>query len=384
MYFLYFIFLFFINFGKVAFLLANDIETSSVDYAILMDFDTSEILYQKNMDEISAPSSMTKIMTAYVIFELLESGDISIDDKFKVSVRAWRQDGTRMFLEPEWRVSVDDLLKGLLAVSGNDAAIVLAEGSLGSIDNFVERMNKTAKKLGMKNTHFNNPNGLYEKTHYMSVYDLAILSRALLQNYKKYYDKYFSIKSFTYNEITQKNKNILLNEYNGTDGIKTGYTEQGKYSMSASAEKCDKRLIVVVNGAKNEKERANVVKNLFNYGFSNYKCLNLFKNGDIVGEVEVMFGENNQKAKAYVKNNVVYPVKIGNIENIGVNILYDKYISAPIKKDDVIGKLRIIDKDIIIEYDLYSKDDIQEISKWNKIKTLLLYNFNKLIYFWKK
>ena len=151
MYFLYFIFLFFVNFGKVAFLLANDIETSSVDYAILMDFDTSEILYQKNMDEISAPSSMTKIMTAYVIFELLESGDISIDDKFKVSVRAWRQDGTRMFLEPEWRVSVDDLLKGLLAVSGNDAAIVLAEGSLGSIDNFVERMNKTAKKLGMKN-----------------------------------------------------------------------------------------------------------------------------------------------------------------------------------------------------------------------------------------
>lgn len=383
MYFLYFVLLSLLfQFTNISKLNAHITNLES-DYAILMDFDTSEILYEKNKDEISAPSSMTKIMTAYVIFELIESGDININDKFKVSVRAWRQDGTRMFLEPEWRVSIDDLLKGLLVVSGNDAAIVLAEGSLGSIENFVDRMNETAKRLGMKNTHFSNPNGLYEKTHYMSVHDLAILSSALIQNYKKYYDKYFSIRSFTYNNVSQKNKNLLLSEYRGADGIKTGYTEQGKYSVSASAEKCDKRLIAVVNGSRNEKERLSEIKSLFDYGFSAYRCLNLFKNGDIVGEADVLFSKN-QKAVMYVKQDINYPIKNTNIDGISVKVVYNKYIAAPIKKDDVIGKLRIIDKDIITEYDIYSKNDVKEVSKWNKFRILLFYNFRKLIYFWKK
>lgn len=363
-------------------LVAKSINITS-DYAVLTDFDTGEILYEKNKDEISAPSSMTKIMTAYVIFELIESGNININDKFKVSVRAWRQDGTRMFLEPEWRVSVDDLLKGLLAISGNDAAVTLAEGSLGSIENFVNRMNETAKRLGMKNTHFNNPNGLYEKTHYMSVYDLAILSRALIQNYIEYYNKYFSIKSFSYNSVSQKNKNSLLTEYEGADGIKTGYTEQGKYSITASAEKCDKRLIVVVNGSKNEKERIKEAKLLLNYGFSQYKCLNLFKENDVVGETEVL-SSNKQKVIMYVKQDINYPINNVNIDDISVKIIYNKYITAPIRKDEVIGKLRIIDRDTITEYDLYSKNEIKDIAKFDKIKMLLIYNLKKLIFFWKR
>lgn len=363
-------------------LAAKSINITS-DYAVLTDFDTGEILYEKNKDEISAPSSMTKIMTAYIIFELIESGNININDKFKVSVRAWRQDGTRMFLEPEWRVSVDDLLKGLLAISGNDAAVTLAEGSLGSIENFVNRMNETAKRLGMKNTHFNNPNGLYEKTHYMSVYDLAILSRALIQNYIEYYNKYFSIKSFSYNSVSQKNKNSLLTEYEGADGIKTGYTEQGKYSITASAEKCDKRLIVVVNGSKNEKERIKEAKLLLNYGFSQYKCLNLFKENDVVGETEVL-SSNKQKVIMYVKQDINYPINNVNIDDISVKIIYNKYITAPIKKDEVIGKLRIIDRDTITEYDLYSKNEIKDIAKFDKIKMLLIYNLKKLIFFWKR
>lgn len=363
-------------------LFAQTIDIAS-NYAVLMDFDTGEVLYEKNKDEISAPSSMTKIMTAYVIFELIESGNISINDKFKVSVRAWRQDGTRMFLEPEWRVSVDDLLKGLLAISGNDAAVTLAEGSLGSIENFVNRMNETAKKLGMKNTHFNNPNGLYEKTHYMSVYDLAILSRALIQNYREYYNKYFSIKSFSYNNVNQKNKNSLLTEYAGADGIKTGYTEQGKYSITASAEKCDKRLIAVVNGSKNERERINEAKSLLNYGFSNYKCLNLFKEDDVVGETEALFS-NKKRIIMYLKQDINYPINNANIDDISVKVVHDKYIAAPVKKDDVVGKLRIIDKDIITEYNLYSKNEIKDIAKFDKIKTLLVYNFKRLIFFWKR
>ncbi len=363
-------------------LFAQTIDIAS-NYAVLMDFDTGEVLFEKNKDEISAPSSMTKIMTAYVIFELIESGSININDKFKVSVRAWRQDGTRMFLEPEWRVSVDDLLKGLLAISGNDAAVTLAEGSLGSIENFVNRMNETAKKLGMKNTHFNNPNGLYEKTHYMSVYDLAILSRALIQNYREYYNKYFSIKSFSYNNVNQKNKNSLLTEYAGADGIKTGYTEQGKYSITASAEKCNKRLIAVVNGSKNERERINEAKSLLNYGFSNYKCLNLFKEDDVVCETEALFS-NKKRIIMYVKQDVNYPINNTNIDDISVKVVHDKYITAPVKKDDVVGKLRIIDKDIITEYNLYSKNEIKDIAKFDKIKTLLIYNLKRLIFFWKR
>lgn len=333
--------------------------------AILMDFNTGEILYQKNMNEIIAPSSMTKIMTAYLIFDMLENKEININDKFRVSVRAWRQPGTRMFLEPEWRINVDELLKGLLIVSGNDAAIALAEGSTGSIDNFVIKMNEVARELGMNDTNFTNPSGLYEKTHYTTVHDFAILTRALIKKHHKYYKKYFSQREFTFNNITQRNRNLLLTEYRGADGVKTGFTDQGKYSITASVERNGKRFIAVIGNATNERIRLTQCKQLFDYAFRQYQHIDLYKRNNVVGEVGLYFGLD-AKVPVYTKTDIVYSTKKSKIDNLKINLVYDKYLTAPIKKDDKIAKLRIVNGNFLIEYDLYSTKDVKAISKFKK------------------
>lgn len=369
-------FLFFIFYSNIIFALES-IE-DDIKYAVLMDYDTSEILYEKNKDEITAPSSTTKIMTAYVIFDMLESGKFTLNDKFRVSVRAWRQEGTRMFLEPDWKISIDELLKGLIIVSGNDSAITLAEGSTGTIDNFVEIMNKTAENLGMKNTHFTNPNGLYEKNHYMSVYDLALLSQALIKNHNKYYKRYFSQTSYSFNNINQKNRNWLLLEYDGADGLKTGFTDYGKYSISASVNKHGKRLIAVINGASSERERTNYTKKLFNYGYEQYKYIDLYKNEDIVGEVNVLFGKN-KTVPAYTKQDITYSTKASAIKNIKVEFVANKYLQAPIKKDDIIGELHIIDTNRTTKINLFALNDVEVATRLKKIKSLFIYNSKKLI-----
>lgn len=350
----------------------------NADYAILMDYETNEILYQKNIDEIIAPSSMTKIMTAYVIFDMLENKEIKLNDLFKVSVKAWKEAGSRMFLEPEWRVSVDDLLKGLLVVSGNDAAIVLAEGSSGSIENFVNRMNKTAANLGLNNTNFVNPNGLYASTHYMSVRDLAILTKALVKNHYKYYKKYFSIVNYNFNGINQKNRNWLLTEYKGTDGVKTGFTDQGKYSMVASTERNGKRFIAVLAGAESERDRINQTKKLLDFGYNQYQYISLFDKGDIVAEINVFFSKTG-KVPIYTKDNIFYSTKKSRIDNLRVNLIYDRYKSAPIKKDEKVAELRIVDGNFVKKYDLYAENDVEPTTKFEKFKTLFKYYASSIL-----
>ncbi|MDR2077621.1 MAG: D-alanyl-D-alanine carboxypeptidase [Rickettsiales bacterium] len=352
------------------------------EHAILMDFDTGEILYRKKADDIVAPSSTTKIMTAYVIFSMLEEKLFSIDDKFKVSIRAWRQDGTRMFLEPEWKVSVDNLLMGAIVVSGNDAAITLAEGSSGTIANFVKKMNETAKVLNLTNTHFENPTGLYEKTHYVSVYDLAILSRALIKDYGQYYSRYFPQQLFTFNNITQKNRNTLLTEYDGADGIKTGHTEQGKYSMVASVNKKGKRLIAVVARAETEKSRTEDVKTLMNHGFGQYRYLELFKKGDVVGSTNVFLSDKN-RVRFYANKDIIYVTKKSEIDGIRVNLVYDKYIFRPVKKNDKIAQLVISDGNSVTKYDLYAEKSVRGIGSFKKFLNLFFYNFKRLILFFR-
>ena len=347
-------------------------------YAVLLDYDTMDILYKKNMNEITAPSSTTKLMTAYIIFDLLEENKINLNDKFKVSIRAWRQEGTRMFLEPEWKISVDELLKGLIIVSGNDAAVVLAEGAAGNIDDFVVLMNKKAKELGMENTNFVNPNGLYEKNHFMSVYDLGLLSRALIKNHRKYYKRYFSQKSYSFNNISQKNRNWLLEEYEGADGLKTGFTDYGKYSVSASAIRHGKRLIAVVNGADSERSRINQAKRLLDYGFSNYSYIDLYKSADTVGQVSVLFGKN-KKVYAYTKEDISYAAKKEDVGNLKVKFVSNKYLQAPIKRDTKIAEIHIIDGNYTKKFDLFAEDDVEVATKFRKIKSLFLYNSKKLV-----
>lgn len=369
------ILIFFIIFSCFNKLFATDIKAK---YGILIDYDTDEILFSRNIKDLTAPSSTTKIMTAYIIFDMLEEGKFTLNDKFKVSVRAWRQEGTRMFLEPEWKISVDELLSGLIIVSGNDAAIALAEGSAGTIEDFVNLMNIKAKELGMNNTNFVNPNGLYDKNHFMSVEDLAILSRALIKNHYKYYKRYFNKTSFTFNNIRQRNRNWLLTEYEGTDGLKTGFTDYGKYSISASAFRNGKRLIAVINGASSERERINDARKLFDYGFSLYNYVDLFNSGDIIGEVNVIFGKD-KTVPVYTKEDINYSTKIEDINNIKIEFISKKYIQAPIKKDDIIAKIRITDKNRITEYNLYATNDVEQTGKFKRFKALFLYNCKKII-----
>ncbi len=369
------ILIFFIIFSCFNKLFATDIKAK---YGILVDYDTGEILFSRNIKDLTAPSSTTKIMTAYIIFDMLEEGKFTLNDKFKVSVRAWRQEGTRMFLEPEWKISVDELLSGLIIVSGNDAAITLAEGSAGTIEDFVNLMNIKAKELGMNNTNFVNPSGLYDKNHFMSVEDLAILSRALIKNHYKYYKRYFNKTSFTFNNIRQRNRNWLLTEYEGTDGLKTGFTDYGKYSISASAFRNGKRLIAVINGASSERERINDARKLFDYGFSLYNYVDLFNSGDIIGEVNVIFGKD-KTVPVYTKEDINYSTKIEDINNIKIEFISKKYIQAPIKKDDIIAKIRITDKNRITEYNLYATNDVEQTGKFKRFKALFLYNCKKII-----
>lgn len=369
------ILIFFVIFSCFNELFATDIKAK---YGILIDYDTDEVLFSRNIKDLTAPSSTTKIMTAYVIFDMLEEGRFTLNDKFKVSVRAWRQEGTRMFLEPEWKISVDELLSGLIIVSGNDAAITLAEGSAGTIDDFVNLMNIKAKELGMNNTNFVNPSGLYDKNHFMSVEDLAILSKALIKNHYKYYKRYFNKTSFTFNNIRQRNRNWLLTEYQGTDGLKTGFTDYGKYSISASVFRNGKRLIAVINGADSERERINDARKLFDYGFSLYNYIDLFNSGDIVGEVRVLFGKD-KTVPVYTKQNIDYATKIENINNVKVEFVAKKFVQAPIKKDDIIAKIIIKDADRKAEYNLYASNNVDLIGKFHRFKSLFLYNCKKII-----
>jgi D-alanyl-D-alanine carboxypeptidase (penicillin-binding protein 5/6) len=346
------------------------------EFAILTDFDTGEVLYEKNADDIVAPSSTTKIMTVYLIFDMLNSGIFSLESKFKVSIRAWRQDGTRMFLEPEWKISVDELLKGAIVASGNDAAVALAEGSAGSISGFVEKMNDMAKNLDMKNTHFDNPNGLYEKTHYTSVRDLAILSSSLIENYESYYKMYFPQQAFTFNGVTQKSKNPLLGEYAGVDGIKTGHTDQGKYTIALSAVKNGKRLIAILARANTEKERVADARAILDYGFGQYKYIELFKKGETVGVVDT-FLSKNKKIRIYTGRDISYVVNKIKADAIKVRLVYDKYIFKPVKKDDVVAQLVIEDGNMLSKYDLYAEEDSQKLGVFRTFFGLLAHNFRK-------
>lgn len=358
-----------------------NIANASVDFkaknAMILDYNNFEIIYNtKNIREKAVPSSMTKVMTSYLIFELLDNRLLKLDDKYKVSIRAWRQTGSRMYLEPEKQVTIDDLLKGMIVQSGNDSAVVLAEGAYGGIKDFVNEMNDMAKKLGMKNTHYANPNGLFEDNHYMSTYDTALLMYNLIKNHKTYYDKYYSIPSFTYNNITQRNRNVLINTYKGMDGGKTGHTDEGGYSMVSSAVRHGQRFIVVVNGLNNETERAKETEKMFDYAFSLYKYVDLYKKGEIVESVNVIDGDKNF-LNVYTPVDIVYSTKRENITNLKVVLVLDNNIKAPILKDSVVGYIVIQDGEKITKFELLAKNEINKLTLYDKfvLKVNRIYRF---------
>lgn len=320
---------------------AGAIETKARE-ALLLDFHTETVMFAKDADVPMPPSSMSKLMTAYVVFEMLEQGKLKLDDVFTVSENAWRKGGaasggSTMFLEPNSQVTVDDLLHGIIIQSGNDACIVVAENISGSEDAFSELLNRKAKEIGLTNSHFTNSTGLPDPDHYMTARDLATLAKRLILDFPDYYPIY-SQTEFTYNGITQHNRNPLLYMPIDADGLKTGHTEIAGYGLTASAKRGDRRLILVVNGLASTKERGQETQQLLDWGFRSFENRNLFKAGDVVESAEVWLGEQETVPLVIDRDlRLTMPRRPG--DDFKVKVLYDGPVPAPVQKGQQIARL---------------------------------------------
>lgn len=319
-------------------LTANAFETKA-EYAFLVDDETGAVLFEKNPDEPMYPSSMTKLMTIYMVFERLKNGTLSMEDTLPVSKKAWQKGGSKMFVEVGNRVSIADLLRGIIVQSGNDACIVVAEGLQGSVEAFANAMNEKAAELGMTGSHFKNASGWPEEGHVMTARDLAILSSKLINNFPEYYP-IFAEKKFTYNGITQSNRNLLLWRNSiGVDGLKTGHTEAAGYGLTASAVKNGRRLIVVVNGLDSERERADEADKLLSYGFLNFRNQKVATAGEKIDVAKVWFGEQ-RKVPLVLQSDLIMTLP-NDKENITAKVVYNEPIPAPIKEGEKVASLVI-------------------------------------------
>lgn len=352
-------------------------------YYFLIDADTKEVLLSKNADIRIAPSSMTKLMTAYVVFDQVKKGKISLESQCMIGKDAWRKSGSSMFLNYGDVVTIDQLLQGLLAVSGNDAAIALAQSSAGGINNFINLMNKKAQELGMKNSQFRNPHGLNEAGHYMSLRDLATLTIHIYQDFPQYAD-YFGIPQFTYRKITQQNRNPLIKEhYDGVVAGKTGHTNEGGYGVVGVVKRNHRRLIAVVNKSKTPKQRAKLLIDLFDYGFENYKKLRLFEKGQAVAQLPVWLGDKS-KLEVVTSNDIAMNIPSERpIEAVKVNVKFKGPLYAPIKAEEKVADLIIEIKGYkTFTYPLFAKEKIDKAGPLKRIAQILRYKirnfYNKI------
>ena len=342
--------------------------------AILQDFLSGEILYEKDPDKSIYPASMTKIMTAIVAFDLLKSGDLSLDDKFIVSENAWRLSSagySSMFIMVGDNVSVEDLLKGIIIASGNDACIALAEGIAGTEEEFAIMMTAKAKEIGMDNTNFANSSGINHTENVSTVRDIMIMSNYLIKNFPKEYE-YFSEKKFTWNRtggdpITQGNRNPLLYKNFGVDGIKTGYLAVERYSLASSVYRNGRRLIAVGSGFETKGSRSRESAKLLTWGLTNFDLIEIAKSDRPIEKAEVWLGKK-KFVNTYVKKDIYKTIPKARKKLLKVSIYYEGPIQAPIKKDDILGKLRISYKnELIDEYDLLAFENIKKVNVFSRL-----------------
>ena len=322
---------------------AGAIETQARN-AILMDYDTGQYLYVKDHEKMVPPASMSKLMTVNMIFEKLKDGSLSLDDTFTVSERAWKlggaaSGGSTMFLKIGEKVRVEDILKGILIQSGNDACIVAAENLAGSEDDFAEMMNKRARELGLDNSSFANSTGLPHPDQKMSVEDLAKLARHIIKEFPEFYH-IFSEKYYTHNNITQGNRNPLLYSMPDADGLKTGHTEEAGFCLTASAKKGERRLIEVMTGMNSNKERSEEAERLMEWGFREFNNYNLLNKGQTIAEIPVVFGSEKQ-VRLVVPETVKRTLKKSQAPKIKMTAVYDKPVKAPVAAGDKLGEVRI-------------------------------------------
>ncbi|MDN5248234.1 MAG: D-alanyl-D-alanine carboxypeptidase family protein [Wolbachia endosymbiont of Tyrophagus putrescentiae] len=338
--------------------------------AVVLDLTSDLFIFEHNADEQMAPSSMSKLMTLYIAFDYLKAGMISMEDKFQVSREAWERKGSSMFLREGQLVTVRDLLEGVIIASGNDACITLAEGIAGSEENFVLEMNEIAQRLNLNNSHFVNSSGWPDEDHFMSARDLAILSKRIFTDFPEYY-KLFSKQYITFNNVVQKNKNLLLFQDIGVDGLKTGNTNTGGYGIGISAKRDNRRIFVIVNGLSTEKERIVEAKRLLLYSFNHFNTKKIFAKDDIVEEVDVLYGKD-RKVPVTVKNDVVISYNRSMRDKVKVRIEYMNMVPAPIKKGQQIGKVIIEMPDIKEQIiPLYTMNDVEEQNYMEKLFRML-------------
>ena len=332
--------------------------------AILMDAGSHAVLFEKNADELTAPASMAKTMTAEVVFNEIKNGRLNFDSEFMISENAWRKGGggsggSSMFAKVNTSVRLEDLLRGLIVQSGNDAAIALAEGIAGTEENFARMMNERAKQIGLTKSTFRNATGYGHPEQKTTVRDLAKLALHIIETYPDLY-KLFGEREFTWNKIRQQNRNPLLFLDIGADGLKTGNIEESGYGLIGSAVQNDQRLIVVVNGLKSAKDRATESRKLLDWGFRAFETQQLFDAGQVVGEAQV-FGGNRRSLPLVSKKPIRVLVPRGDGERVTARIIYTGPLKAPIQKGAEVARLQVNRGDMqALEMPLYANEDVQE------------------------
>ena len=352
---------------------------TKASHAYLVDYDTGAVLLDKKADELMAPASMSKLMTAYILFEQIKNGQIHLDDTFEVSTNAWKKGGEKsgsstMFLKPNSKVKVEDLIKGIIIQSGNDACITVAENISGSEENFAAEMTLRAREIGLEKSTFKNATGWPHKEHLMTAKELAVLAKKLIDEFPEFY-KYYSQKSFKYNGIKQENRNPLLTSMpEQADGLKTGHTEKSGYALVGSAKSKDgqRRLIMVVNGLKSMKERDSESKKIMEWGLREFDNYSLFKDGAVVANIPVWLGAEQNVPVVLNKDAVVTMHRLDK-PKAKVAVTYDSWAKAPVKKGDILASLNVTLPDgKVYRFPLVAQKDIEKVGFFGKMKTAVM------------
>lgn len=372
----------FILISLFSFLFIKNVSAVEMDIsaksAILVDFNTGKVLYSKNENEPLAMASMTKVMSMLLIMEKIDDGSLKYDDIVEISTESSSMGGSQIFLNPGDKYKVIDLLKGVAMASANDAVVALAEKTYGSKEHFIEAMNKKAESLGLKNTHFVNVHGLDEEGHYSSAYDMSVMARELLKHEKildftRVYEEYLTKPDGS--QIWLVNTNKLVRFYDGVDGLKTGFTQNAGYCLTATGKKNNLRLISVVMGEESIEKRSSDTVKLLNYGFNTFK-VNLIKNkSEIIGKVNVQKGKKENVDVVLVNDLIELLNASDKPSNYKFKILVDK-ITAPVKKGDVIGKVKVLNDNgiLISEVDITVNENVLKANLWDLFKRNLKYN----------
>ena len=345
------------------------IETKA-DSAIILDVNSNTILFEKNADERQGPASMSKLMLIYIVFERLQNKTLTIEQEFLVSKKAWKFGGSKMFVNIGEMVSVENLLKGIIVQSGNDACVVLAEGLSGTEENMVDEMNEKAVEIGLTNSNFQNVTGWPHEDHYMSLKDIAYLSKLIITNFFEYY-YLFAINEFTYNNIKQFNRNKLIS-LDGFDGLKTGRTSQSGYGIVASAKRENRRIISVVNGLNSEKERINETKKLVNWAFREFVNYDLYKSGDSIHFAKVWLGKESF-VPLVLNEDLSVTIKKKNLDKFKIKLVYETPIVSPIKKGDKLAEMQLIEGDNVEIKNIYSGKDVDKVSMFYRSFSIINY-----------